>query len=88
MVFDSAKPDVVSYKATLGDDYTDVLILTTSKDALEAAQLPPVLSRGDLSNPRQQYLYSHMRPHVPAQYQDELCPKPVTTSDSSAMKQE
>ena len=86
-MFDSAKPGVVSIKSSLGDEWKDVVLLTSSKDALDAAQLPPVIPPGGLSLTRKQYLYNQIRLHVPVEFQDELCPKPAV-SDPSAMDQE
>eukprot|EP00117_Sycon_ciliatum_P016477 scpid44506/ scgid15886/ len=84
MVFDAAKPGIVSVKASLEDTYSDVEVLTTSKDALVAAGMPPVLQAPGLSEQRQQYLYNQIRPHVPDQFQDELCPKPAVHVSASA----
>lgn len=51
-----------------------MVILSSSKAELEEAELPPIIPAAGLSELRQQYLYSQIRPHVPAEFQDELCP--------------
>ena len=76
MVFDSAKPGVVSVKKSIIDEPEEVSAIKTSKDALEAASLPATLPPAGLSEMRQAYLYKQVRPHAPAAFQDEICPKP------------
>ena len=87
MLFDATKPGVVSVKAALEDDYKEIVLPTTSKDALVAADMPPVLPPAGLSEQRQQYLYSQIRPHVLEQFQDELCPKPSLPEATSTSSQ-
>ena len=70
MVFDSAKPGVVSVKKSIIDEPEEVITIKTSKDALEAAGLPATLPPAGLSEMRQAYLYKQVRPHVPAALQD------------------
>jgi len=74
--FDRSKPGVVSVRKSLSDEPQDVQILATTKEALLAAGLPAILPAAGLSAARMEYLYKSIRPHVPAEFQDELCPKP------------
>ena len=77
LVFDAAKPGVVSVKKLLGDPEEDVQVLSSSVDAVRAAGLPDVIPPGGLSLQRQTYLYQQVRPHVPDQFKDDLCPQPL-----------
>ena len=75
-VFDSERPGVVMVKETVDGPEQEVSILTTSKAAVLSAGLPDILPAAGLSLQRQQYLFKQVRPHVPAAYQDVLCPAP------------
>ena len=68
LVFDAATPGVVSVQKTLTDEPQDVIVLRTSKEALQAGGMPTVLQPGGLSEARKEYLYKQVRPHVPAAF--------------------
>ena len=76
--FDAAAPGVITVKKSVDDQPQEIRILATSVDALLAAGMPPVLPAGGLSHDRQAYLYRQIRPHVPAEFQDTLCPQPAS----------
>ena len=60
----------------LHDEEKAVMLLKTSKEAVNEAGLPPAIPAGGLSPERQAYLYKEIRQFVAPAFQDELCSPP------------
>ena len=50
--------------------------------------MPEVLTPAGLSQERQAYLFKQIRPHVPPEFQDELCPPPAASQDDDCPQME
>ena len=75
-VFEAVNPGVVLVKSRVEDNFQQVSILKTgvTVPTVMAAGLPDILPAGGLSRERQTYLYREIRPFVPGEFADELCP--------------
>ena len=74
--FNAAKPGIVTIKKSVTEQPQDILVLTSAKEVVQAAEMPPILPPCGLSDTLKEYLSKQVRQHVPAEFQDELCPKP------------
>lgn len=74
--FNSDSPGVVHVRPTLTSAETQVLIFKRGVTAakVQKATLPEIISPAGLSQERQQYLYSQIRPFVRPEFQDVTCP--------------
>jgi hypothetical protein len=70
--FTSADPGVVFFKERPGDPELSARIL----DLRAPITRPPPLPSPGLDLKRQKYLYTKIRPFVPEEHQDTLCPLP------------
>ena len=70
-------------KKSLEDETADVLMLITWLEAVRGVGLPAVLPAAGLSLQRMEYLHKSIQSHVPAEFQDELCPRlsPLTEAE-------
>ena len=78
-LFNSETPGVVLVKATRDGKEKQLSLLkpNVSLAQVRSAALPATLSAGGITAERQKYLFTDIRPHVPACFQDDLCPLPV-----------
>ena len=73
-VFEAAMPGVVKVKRRVGDEFEDVSLVKPSAPPVVSAVLPDVIPAGGISCERQAYLFKEIRPFVPDEFADELCP--------------
>eukprot|EP00117_Sycon_ciliatum_P019832 scpid38438/ scgid5141/ len=81
MRFSSAEPGVVYCKENVHAAEQRLALLKVPAEDLLRAGLPKVLSPAGLTAERQQYLFSHIREHVPSEFQDEVCPPPTASAE-------
>ena len=78
--FSSDTPGVMKVKEAVNGTESEVNILRATVHQVTTAGTPPALSPPGLSPEKQAYLHKEIRPFVPAECQDVLCPAPAAGS--------
>ena len=79
--FSAADPGIIKVKDLHNTEERSINIVKTTVAAIRSAGMPEVLTPAGLSQDRQAYLFKQIRPHVPPEFQDELCPPPAASQD-------